>query len=206
MAVVGDPLLTERVVDALWMAGHTVSTALKTAETVIICRSGLPENLADDVHIIHASRVGADLIDDRSHLQAAQTERLVADFDHTIVRTTHLHEEVWEMMGRIAQWPLVVVPHDTRFQPVDTDQVARQLAAAVELGPVGQIHDVGGRFAYDAKELARSHLAAIGRRRPIVAVNRPGLAGAAMRAGANLTPNRDQLGITWNEFVAGQVS
>jgi hypothetical protein len=65
----------------------------------------------------------------------------------------------------------------------------------------GRLPDVGGPFAYEARELARSCQRAIGRKRPVLTYNKRGLFGAALRAGANLTPNRAG-GETWNEFIA----
>jgi hypothetical protein len=83
--------------------------------------------------------------------------------------------------------------------------MARRLVDAVERGPGGRLPDIGGRFAYEMTDLTRSYLRAKGLRRPLVRRNRSGLVGAALRAGGNLTPNRDETGETWNDFVARQL-
>jgi uncharacterized protein YbjT (DUF2867 family) len=96
--------------------------------------------------------------------------------------------------------PWVAVPNDTRFQVLDPGLVANTLGQAVEEGPAGRLPDLGGPFAYEAADLARSYLAATGKKRVLVRPNYPGLVWAAFRAGGNLTPNRGG-GETWNEFV-----
>ena len=79
--------------------------------------------------------------------------------------------------------------------------MAEALAQAAIEGQTGRLPDLGGPFAYEAAELARSVQKALRRRRVVITYNKPGLFGAALRAGANLTPNRAG-GETWNEFLA----
>jgi uncharacterized protein YbjT (DUF2867 family) len=119
----------------------------------------------------------------------------------TILRATQFHDFAWTLLNGLSRPPVMVVPHDTRFQVIDPSAVARTLVDAAVAGPKGRLDDIGGPFAYDARDLARSVLAATGRKRPVFRFNLPGLAGAALRAGGNLTPNRDEKGETWNEFV-----
>jgi uncharacterized protein YbjT (DUF2867 family) len=119
----------------------------------------------------------------------------------TVIRATQFHQLVWSTLEQLARSPVLVVPHDTRFQVLDPAVLADALVRAVEQRIVGRTDDVGGAFAYGSKELAHSYLAASGRRRPVLALNVPGLTGAAFRAGGNLTPNRSSTGETWNDFV-----
>ena len=100
----------------------------------------------------------------------------------------------------------MVVPAGMRFQPIDPAAVAVRLVDLVEAGPAGRVPDVGGPHAYEAKALAGSYLAATGTRRWILPVNQPGIAGAAFRAGANLTPNKVTDATSWNEFVAARMA
>ncbi|HEX2421285.1 MAG TPA: NAD-dependent epimerase/dehydratase family protein, partial [Acidimicrobiia bacterium] len=83
----------------------------------------------------------------------------------------------------------------------DPTVFAEALADAVTAGALGRLPDIGGPFAYEARDLARSCQRASGRARPVLTYNKRGLFGAALRAGANLTPNRAG-GETWNEFLA----
>jgi hypothetical protein len=96
------------------------------------------------------------------------------------------------------------VPAQTRYQVIDPLEVARRLVDLAEAGPQGRVDDIGGQFAYEASDLARSCLTATDSKRRVVRYNKPGIAGAALRAGANLTPNRAG-GQTWNDFVQRQV-
>jgi uncharacterized protein YbjT (DUF2867 family) len=160
------------------------------------------------VPIVLPSIVGCDVIPLGYYRSKLAAEELVTAHGpgFTILRATQFHHLVWNLFDRLARPPLMVVPHDTRFQAIDPSAVARMLVDAAMAGPAGRLDDIGGPFAYDARDLARSVLAATGRRRPIVRFNLPGLAGAALRAGGNLTPNRDIGGETWNEFVMGKTA
>jgi hypothetical protein len=51
-------------------------------------------------------------------------------------------------------------------------------------------------------ELVNTYLSAIGKRRPLVPVHIPGQAARALRAGANLAPDRAVGNRTWEEFLA----
>jgi len=81
--------------------------------------------------------------------------------------------------GALAKLPVIPAPTGSRFQPVDAAEVA-------------------GRMA----ELVNSYLSAAGKRRPLVPVHIPGQAARALRAGANLAPDRAVGKRTWEEFLA----
>lgn len=123
----------------------------------------------------------------------------------TIQRFTQFHDLLWERLSRLVRWPIAPVPNDTRFQVLDASVAARCLVAAAERPAEGRLPDLGGPTIYDVSELARSVAAALDRKSRIVRVNRPGLVGAAFRAGANLTENRDETGPTWNDYVAARM-
>ncbi len=160
------------------------------------------------VPVVLPSIVGCDVIPLGYYRSKLATEELVTAHrpGFTILRATQFHQFVWSLLDRLARPPLMVVPHDTRFQVIDPAAVARILVDAAVTGPSGRLADTGGPFAYDARDLARSVLTATGRERPIFRFNLPGLAGAAFRAGGNLTSRRDQDGETWNEFVSRTVN
>ncbi len=203
-AVVGDEPLRTLVLARLGdRPDETVP--IPEAPVVVVCREGLPGDVRPDAHIIHVSRVGAGLVERRPYSAAAAVERAVEARRHTVLRATEFHSDVWALLDRWAGRPLMLVPNDVRFQPLDATTVADLVADLAERPPAGRLDDVGGRFAYESRELARSYLAAVGRRRPVIALNSPGLAGAAMRAGANLTPNRTDAGRSWNDFVASKL-
>ncbi len=163
---------------------------------------------AGDPHIVFPGIVGSDVVPFRYYKSKIAAEEMIASsrHPHSILRSTQFHAWVWATLTAMARFPVLVLPRDTRFQPIDHGVVARKLAATVESGPQGRMDDVGGPMAYEAKDLAVSHRAASGHGRRIVQVNYPGISGAALRAGGNLTPNRTTEGETWNDFVKARLA
>ncbi len=158
-------------------------------------------------HLVYPGIVGSDVIPLRYYRSKTAAEDAIASsgIGWSVLRSTRFHQFVWRLLSRSARLPLVVVPASTRAQPIDPEAVATRLADAVEAGPSGRLPDVGGRHAYEVAQLARSHLAAVGSDRKVLPLNLPGIVGAALRAGGNLTPNRADDGRSWNEFVADRI-
>jgi uncharacterized protein YbjT (DUF2867 family) len=75
--------------------------------------------------------------------------------------------------------------------------------AELALGePSGLVPDLAGPKIYTVAELVNSYLSAVGKRRPLAPVRIPGQAARALRAGANLAPDRAVGKRTWEEFLA----
>jgi uncharacterized protein YbjT (DUF2867 family) len=161
-----------------------------------------------DPHVVYPGIVGSDVIPLGYYKSKIAAEELIerSDRPHTILRATQFHSLIWSALSAMARFPLIVLPRDTRFQPIDHAVVARLLADAVESGAQGRMDDIGGPMAYEAKDLATSHRAATGHGKRAVQLNLPGIVGAAFRAGGNLTPNRTSDGMTWNDFVAERMA
>lgn len=160
------------------------------------------------VHVVLPSLVGCDLIP-LSHTRSRQLaeEAVTARGPRfSIVRFTDFPQRLWAWAERLARWPVLPVPADTRFQPLQPEVAARRLLQAVEAGPSGRVDELGGPLVHWARDIAASFLAATGRSRPVVAVNYPGISGAALRAGANLTPHRAEGSPTWNDFVRSRLA
>lgn len=179
----------------------------KAADVIGTTRLAEAARAAGGVHVVYPGIVGSDVIPLGYYRSktAAEEELEKSGTPVTIQRLTQFHELLWLRMGRLTRWPLVPVPNGTRFQVLDSAAAAARLVAAAEQPPAGRLPDLGGPTVYDVADLARSVAAALHRRRVVVRVNRPGLVGAAFRAGANLTENRDADGRTWNEFVAAKL-
>lgn len=158
-------------------------------------------------HVVYPGIVGSDLVPLRFHRskQAAEEALISSGLPTSIVRATHFHHRVWSVLERLSRLPVMPVPRDTRLQPIDPVDVATVLVDMVEQGPMPEVSEIGGPHVYEAADLARSHKAATGHRSKILRVNYPGITGAALRAGAALTPNRLEDGKTWNDFVASQL-
>ena len=164
-------------------------------------------DVAGDAHLVYPGMVGCDLVPLPYLRSKTRAEETVASAPRwTILRATHFHQRVWDGLAALARLPALPVPNDTRFQVLDPARMALRLVEAVESGPGGRLADIGGPFAYEARDLARSFLRAAGIDRPVARFNLPGIAGAALRAGANLTANRDDGGETWNDFVDRRIA
>lgn len=166
----------------------------------------IAEAASPDTHLIYPSIVGCDLIPMPYYEVKIRCEGAVAatGLPWSILRATQFHQLIWHWYARESRNPFLFVPAGIRYQVLDPSEAARLLVEAIESGPQGRMPDIGGPTAYEGADLAKSCLSAIDSRRKLITYNRWGLAAAARRAGANLTPNRGG-GETWNEFVARQI-
>lgn len=196
-------------------SGSGLEAALDGADAVIHC-AGDPRNhdMVDavgtarmvaasnrDTHFIYPGIVGSDVIPLKYYKSKMAAEAAITERPWTVMRSTQFHQLAWMLMERMSRWPVMAVPAKTRLQPIDPTTVARHLVAALETPNAGRLPDLGGKHVYEVVEVARSFLATRMIRRMVVPVNLPGLVGASLRAGGNLTPNRDEKGGTWNDFV-----
>ena len=164
-------------------------------------------------HLVFISVVGADRVPVASRIDramfgyfamklAAEREIAGSGLGWTTLRATQFHDLVLNTVRQLARLPLVPVPGGFRFQPVDTGEVADRLVELALGGPAGLVPDLAGPHVYPMAELVRGYLRGTGRRRPLVAVPVPGGAARAVRAGANLAPDRAVGRRTWEDFLA----
>jgi uncharacterized protein YbjT (DUF2867 family) len=106
----------------------------------------------------------------------------------------------------MSKLPIVPLPAGFQFQPVDEGEVAARLAELALGTPAGLVPDMGGPKVYSMSELLRIYLRASQRSRTIMPVWLPGRAARAIRAGANLAPERAVGRRTWEEFLTHQLS
>jgi uncharacterized protein YbjT (DUF2867 family) len=107
---------------------------------------------------------------------------------------------------QMAKLPVIPVPAGFRFQPVDTSEVAARLVELALGAPAGLVPDIAGPRVYAMAELVRSYLRAVHRQRPLVPIWLPGAAAAAVRAGANLAPERAVGRRSWEDFLAERLA
>jgi uncharacterized protein YbjT (DUF2867 family) len=168
-------------------------------------------------HLVSVSVVGADRVPvktavDRSMFAYFASQRakevVIAEsgLPWTNLRATQFHDGfVLVMVKSMSKLPVIPVPTGFRFQPVDADEVADTLVKLALATPSGQVPDIAGPKIYEAEYLFRSYLEAVGKRRRIVHVRMPGAAAAAIRAGANLCPERAVGRRTWEDFLANEI-
>ena len=168
-------------------------------------------------HLVFISVVGADRIPVTSRIDRAMfgyfasklaAEQVIAGsgLGWTTLRATQFHDLALLTVRQLARLPVVPVPAGWRFQPVDAGEVAERLVELALDAPAGLVPDLGGPRIYELADLVRSYLRATHRHRPILPVRTPGRAARAVRAGANLAPERAVGRRTWEEFLAERVS
>ncbi len=209
--------------------GEGIEAAVEGAEVIVHCAGsseGDEEKALSLVraasrararHLVYISVVGADRIPVVSGVDRAMfgyfasklaAERVVAGsgIPWTTLRATQFHDLTLMTARQMAKLPVMPVPAGFRFQPIDADEVAARLAELALGPPAGLVPDMAGPQVYGMDELLRGYLRARGKRRPIVPVRLPGQAARAIRAGANLAPDRAVGRRTWEEFLADRVS
>ena len=164
-------------------------------------------------HLVYISVVGADRIPVVSGVDRAMfgyfasklgAERVVAGsgLPWTTLRATQFYELALLTARQMARLPVIPVPAGFRFQPVDAGEVAARLVELALGSPAGLAPDIAGPRVYGMAELLRGYLRARHLHRLLVPVPFPGQAAGAVRAGANLAPDRAVGRRTWEEFLA----
>jgi uncharacterized protein YbjT (DUF2867 family) len=216
--VVGDLATGEGLDAALDGIGTVVHCAGSAKgddhQTRNLVRAAVP---AGARHLVYISVVGAERIPVVSGVDRGMfgyfaakraAERVVADsgLPWTTLRSTQFHDLVLMVAKQLAKSPVMPVPAGVRYQPVDAGEVAARLVELALGRPSGLVPDLAGPRVYGLVELARGYLRATHRRRLILPVRMPGGAFRAIRAGANLAPDRAAGRRTWEEFLAERVS
>jgi uncharacterized protein YbjT (DUF2867 family) len=159
---------------------------------------------AGSPHLVYISIVGVDRVPFFYYNAKLATERVVEDsgLPWTIVRATQFHDLVAGMSEAQRRLPVTFTLAGGGFQPIDVREVADRLVELALGQPSGRVPDMGGPQVRDARDLARTYLHAVGRRRRIVPVWLPGKAARAYREGGNLTPENAVGKITFEQYLA----
>ena len=185
--------------------GDKARTLLRAAE-----RTGSP-------HVVFVSVVGADRVPVVSRVDRAMfgyfaskrdAERAVAEsgLPWTTVRATQFHELALLVARGMAKLPVIPVPTGVRFQPIAAAEVADRMVELTLDKPAGLVPDLAGPRVYRMDDLIRAYLRAARRRRLLVPMPVGGRAARAIKAGANLAPDRAVGRVTWEEFLAEHVA
>ncbi|MBD0746364.1 SDR family oxidoreductase [Streptomyces sp. CBMA152] len=159
-------------------------------------------------HLVYISVIGADRVPLGWFGSKLEAERAVSScgVPWTTLRAAQFHDLVFTMVSKMAKLPVVPAPSAVRLQPVDAREVAARLVELALGSPAGLVPDLAGPKVYGMGELARTYLAAVGKRRPLLPVPMPGKAGRAYRAGENLAGEGAVRGQrTWEAFLAERV-
>ena len=208
--------------------GEGVDAAVEGVEVIVHCAGSAKgdqvkaqhlvraASAAGARHIVYISVVGADRIPMARAIDRAMfgyfgskfgAERVIAEsgIPWTTLRATQFFDLTLLTAQAMAKLPVIPVPSSFRFQPIDAAEVADRLVELAVGAPAGLVPAIAGPRAYDMAELVRSYLRVAGKRRGIIRVPVPGKAAAAIRAGANLAPDRAVGRRTWEEFLADRV-
>jgi uncharacterized protein YbjT (DUF2867 family) len=168
-------------------------------------------------HLVYISVVGADRIPVVSAVDRAMfgyfasklaAERAIADsgLPWTTLRSTQSHDLILRTVRQLARLPVIPVPAGISFQPVDTEEVAARLVELALGPPAGLVPDIAGPNVYEMSALIRGYLRASGKHRPLLPIRLPGAAARALRAGANLAPDRAVGRRTWEDFLSERLN
>jgi uncharacterized protein YbjT (DUF2867 family) len=194
----------------LHLAGSAKGDDIKTRNLVrAAARAGKP-------HLVYISVVGADRVPVVSAADRAMfgyiaaklaAERIVegSGLPWTTLRAAQFHDLMLLTVRGLTKLPVVPVPAGFKAQPVDAGEVAARLVELALGDPAGMVPDLAGPRVYGLDELVRGYLRATHRRRPLLTIRFPGGAARAMRAGANLAPDRAVGRRTWEDFLAERV-
>ncbi|GLZ33684.1 nucleotide-diphosphate-sugar epimerase [Lentzea sp. NBRC 105346] len=180
------------------------------ADTIVHCATSFRREVdmaravlaARPRHLVYISIVGVDRVPFAYYRQKLAAEDLIrsSDVPWTILRATQFHSLLHRIFAASARLPLMFVP-GFRFQPVAEAEVAAELARLASGPPAGMAPEIGGPEVRPATELARTYLAAAGKRRPVVPVRLPGRTFRAYRDGGNLTPGRAVGRVTFEDYL-----
>jgi uncharacterized protein YbjT (DUF2867 family) len=206
--------------------GEGIEAAVRGAEVIVHCagsRTGDEQKTRTLVsaanrarHIVLISVVGADRVPQRSAIDRAlfgyfgmkfATERVVeqSGIGWTTLRATQFYDLMLIVAKALAKLPVIPDPTGSRFQPVDAGEVAERMAELALGEPSGLVPDMAGPKMYTLAEVVNSYLSRVGKRRPQVPVHLPGQAARALRAGANLAPDRAVGKRTWEDFLTERI-
>jgi uncharacterized protein YbjT (DUF2867 family) len=207
------------------LSGAGVDAAVDGVATIVHCAGAskgdeaATKNLVNAArragrpHLVYISVVGADRMPvtgaiDRMMFgyfdMKRKAEEVVAGsgLPWTTIRATQFHDLMLVVVEKLAKLPLVPVPSGVAFQPIDTDEVAARLVELAQGRPSELVPDMAGPRVYATADLVRAYLHATGRRRPLMPIRLPGKAARALRAGANLAPDRAVGTRTWEGFLS----
>jgi len=168
-------------------------------------------------HLVYISVIGADRIPVVSGIDRTMfgyfgfklaAERIVADsgLPWTTLRAAQFHDLSLTVAQQMAKLPVIPVPAGFHFQPVDSGEVADRLVELALGSPAGLVPDMGGPRVYAMGDMIRSYLRTLSKHPLMVPLWIPGQAARAIRAGANLAPERAVGHRTWEDFLAERVS
>jgi uncharacterized protein YbjT (DUF2867 family) len=193
--------------------GTGLDAAVSGVDTIVQCAEHAHHLVAaakqaDSPRLVYTSIVGIDRVPFGFYRRKLADEQLIADsgLPWTVLRATQFHDLIAVLFRMLAKPPVLAVPAGVSFQPVDVREVGDRLARLALGEPVGRAPDFGGPQIRAVPDLARSYLAMVSKRRPILPVWLPGRAFRAYRAGGHLAPENNCGTVTFEQYLAEQLA
>jgi uncharacterized protein YbjT (DUF2867 family) len=193
-------------------AGTGLAAAVDGVDTIVHCASSpsgdaaAMQNLVKAAptmkHLIYISIVGIDKVPMPYYKAKLAAERVIEDagVPHTILRATQFHTLLVRMFTAAAKLPVMPIPGGLN-QPIAVSEVAAELTKLAGDRPAGRVPDIGGPEVRSLTELAKTFLAARGKRRPVLPLWMPGKTFSALRRGDLTVPDRALGTITFEEYL-----
>lgn len=193
--------------------GAGLGAAVSGTDTIVQCAEHVHHLVAaakqaSSPHLVYTSIVGIDRVPFGFYRRKLGDEELIAKsgLPWTVLRATQFHDLIAVLLRMLAKPPVLAVPSGLSFQPVDVREVGERLARLALGEPVGRAPDFGGPQVRAVPDLARSYLALVGKRRPIMPVWLPGRVFRAYRAGGHLAPEHAQGTVTFEQYLTEQLA
>ncbi len=156
-------------------------------------------------HFVYVSIVGIDRVAYPYYRTKLACEALVRDggVPWSILRATQFHELMEVFLRRFSRVPrLLAAPRRWRFQPVDSDDVARRLVGVVLGEPAEILPDFGGPDILDFDAIARAWLVARKDARKLVNLPLPFAFSRQFADGLLLCPDHRDGKTTFEQYLA----
>jgi len=193
--------------------GAGLDAAVSGIDTIVQCAEHVHHVVAaakqaGSPHLVYTSIVGIDRVPIGLYRRKLSDEQHIADsgLPWTVLRATQFHDLIAVLLRMSAKSPVLALPSGVSFQPVDVREVGDRLARLALGEPAGRAPDFGGPQIRALTDLARSYLAMVGKRRPILPVWLPGRVFRAFRAGGHLVPEHAEGTVTFEQYLTGQLA
>ncbi len=186
---------------------NAASNPRHNTQAVDVAGTGYLVQAAEAAHIqhfIHVSIVGIDQVPYPYYAAKVGAEAKVraGNIPYSILRATQFHTllDHW-ILAPYRKWPLVLMPTDLRFQPIETGEVADRLVALIPQPAAGLLPDMGGPEVLTVGQLAKTWFAAQDKHPWILPLYMPGGFANAVRHGRNTCPDHKDGQLTWAEWL-----
>ena len=154
-------------------------------------------------HVINISIVGIDRIPFSYYQMKLAAEKVIAEsgVPWTNLRTTQFHNFIDILLRMAARLPIMPLPTDFPFQPVEVTEVAARMVESMDEGPSGRLPDMGGPEVLRLGDMVRGWLRARRMNRLVVRLPLWGKTTDGFRRGYHTCSDCVKGKGTWSEWL-----